>query len=113
MGFTPLEGLIMGTRSGDLDPAILPYIMQKENLNSDEMNNVLNKNSGVYGISGVSSDFRILKKLKKKNKRADLALRAYAHRVRKYIGAYFTELYHVDGIVFTAGLGENSPEMRE
>ena len=114
MGFTPLEGLIMGTRSGDLDPAILPYIMQKENLNSDEMNNVLNKNSGVYGISGVSSDFRDIEEAQEKgNKRADLALRAYAHRVRKYIGAYFTELDHVDGIVFTAGLGENSPEMRE
>lgn len=114
MGFTPLEGLIMGTRSGDLDPAILPFIMQKEKLNADEMNNVLNKNSGVYGISGVSSDFRDIEEAQKKgNKRADLALKAYAHRVRKYIGAYFTELDHVDAIVFTAGLGENSPEMRE
>ncbi|WP_071027778.1 acetate/propionate family kinase [Peptoniphilus raoultii] len=114
MGFTPLEGLVMGTRSGDLDPAILSFIMGKEHLNPEEMTNILNKNSGVLGISGVSSDFRDIEgEAEKGNGRASLALDIFAQRVQKYIGAYLTELDHVDGIVFTAGVGENSPEMRE
>lgn len=114
MGFTPLEGLAMGTRCGDLDPAILPFLMEKENLSPDEINNVINKKSGVLGISGVSSDFRDIEAARDEgNERAALALNIFEKRVRGYIGKYFTELDHVDGIVFTAGVGENSIEMRE
>lgn len=114
MGFTPLEGLAMGTRSGDLDPAILSFIMEKEKLDAEEMNNVLNKKSGVLGISGVSSDFRDIEdEAAKGNHRAQLALDIFEQRVRKYIGAYMSELDHIDGIVFTAGVGENSIEMRK
>lgn len=114
MGFTPLEGLAMGTRTGDLDPAIIPYIMEKAGLSPSEMNNVLNKNSGVLGISGVSSDFRDLEDAAaKNNERAQLALDIFESRVRKYVAAYFTELDSVDAIVFTAGVGENSISMRE
>lgn len=114
MGFTPLEGLAMGTRTGDLDPAIIPYIMEKVGLSPSEMNNVLNKNSGVLGISGVSSDFRDLEDAaSKNNERAQLALDIFESRVRKYVAAYFTELDSVDAIVFTAGVGENSISMRE
>ncbi|PIE97942.1 MAG: acetate kinase [Treponema sp.] len=114
MGLTPLEGLVMGTRSGDLDPAILPFIMNKENLSADEMSNILNKKSGVLAVSGVSSDFRDLEEAaEKNNERAKLALDLFASRVRKYIGAYATTLGGVDAIVFTAGIGENAPELRE
>lgn len=114
MGFTPLEGLAMGTRSGDLDPAILPFIMEKENLDPEEINNVINKKSGVLGISGISSDFRDLESAAEEgNERAKLALDIFEKRVRGYIGNYMTQLDHVDAIVFTAGVGENSIEMRE
>lgn len=114
MGFTPLEGLAMGTRSGDLDPAIIPFIMDKEKLSTEEMNNVLNKKSGVLGVSGVSSDFRDLEEAAEKgNDRAQLALDIFENRVRKYIGAYLTEMDHCDGIIFTAGVGENSITTRE
>ena len=114
MGFTPLEGLAMGTRCGDLDPAILPFIMEKENLSTDEINTLINKKSGVLGISGVSSDFRDIEAARDEgNKRAKLALDIFEKRVRGYIGSYMTELDHVDAIVFTAGVGENSIEMRE
>ena len=114
MGFTPLEGLAMGTRCGDLDPAILPFIMEKENLSTDEINTLINKKSGVLGISGVSSDFRDIEAARDEgNKRAKLALDIFEKRVRGYIGSYMTELEHVDAIVFTAGVGENSIEMRE
>ncbi|WP_062552369.1 acetate kinase [Peptoniphilus phoceensis] len=114
MGFTPLEGLAMGTRCGDLDPAILPFIMDKENLSTEEINTLINKKSGVLGISGVSSDFRDIEEARDKgNKRAKLALDIFEKRVRGYIGSYMTELDHVDAIVFTAGVGENSIEMRE
>lgn len=114
MGFTPLEGLAMGTRSGDLDPAIIPFIMDKEKLSTDEMSNVLNKKSGVLGVSGVSSDFRDLEEAAEKgNHRAQLALDIFENRVRKYIGAYLTEMDHCDGIIFTAGVGENSITTRE
>lgn len=114
MGFTPLEGLAMGTRCGDLDPAILPFLMEKENLTAEKMSNVMNKESGVLGVSGVSSDFRDIEEAAEQgNHRAQLALDIFEQRVRKYIGAYFTELDHVDGIVFTAGVGENSKEMRQ
>lgn len=114
MGFTPLEGLAMGTRCGDLDPAILPFLMEKENLSTDEINTLINKKSGVLGISGVSSDFRDIEAARDEgNKRAKLALDIFGKRVRGYIGSYMTELDHVDAIVFTAGVGENSIEMRE
>jgi acetate kinase len=114
MGFTPLEGLAMGTRSGDIDPAIIPFIMEKENMSFDEVNNMLNKKSGVLGISGVSSDFRDLEEAEAQgNERAKLALDVFANRVRKYIAAYAAQMCRIDVLVFTAGLGENSPEMRE
>ncbi|WP_425448951.1 acetate kinase [Dethiothermospora halolimnae] len=114
MGLTPLEGLAMGTRSGDIDPAIVTFIMDKEGLDIDGANKLLNKKSGVLGISGVSSDFRDIEEAAEKgNKRAKLALDVFGNRVRKYIGAYAAMMGGVDAIVFTAGLGENSPETRE
>ena len=114
MGFTPLEGLVMGTRSGDLDPAIVSFIQEKENLSQDKVNNILNKKSGVLGISGVSSDFRDLEEaVSNGNERAALALKVFAHKVRFYIGAYIAEMNGVDAIVFTAGVGENDVTMRE
>ncbi len=114
MGLTPLEGLVMGTRSGDLDPAILPFIMNKEKLSADGMSDVLNKKSGVLGISGVSSDFRDIEaEAGKGNRRAQLALDIFCNRVRKYIAAYAAQLGGADALVFTAGIGENSIELRE
>ncbi|MBS4536092.1 acetate kinase [Clostridium sp. D2Q-14] len=114
MGFTPLEGLVMGTRSGDMDPAIISYIMEKENMSIDEVNNLLNKKSGVLGISGVSSDFRDIEDAASQgNERAQLALDKFKSRVKKYIGAYAAIMGGVDVIVFTAGLGENAPETRK
>ena len=108
MGLTPLEGLIMGTRSGDLDPAIVEFIANKENKTASEVLNILNKESGVYGLSGVSSDFRDVKAARAEgNKAAAAALDAYAYRVAKYIGAYTAAMNGVDAITFTAGLGEN------
>lgn len=112
MGFTPLEGLVMGTRTGNLDPAIIPFLMEKEGLSPEEMSNFMNKKSGVLGISGVSSDFRDLEDAAKDNHRAQLALDIFESNVRKFIGAYFATLDHVDAIVFTAGVGENSISMR-
>lgn len=114
MGLTPLEGLVMGTRSGDIDPAIIEFIMNKENIDITQMNNILNKKSGVLGISGVSSDFRdIEEEANKGNKRAQLALDRFAYVVKKYIGSYVAAMDGVDAIVFTAGLGENSASMRD
>ncbi len=114
MGFTPLEGLIMGTRSGDLDPAVVTFLQEKEGFSSEQVNNLLNKKSGVLGISGVSSDFRSLEEASDAgNERAALAMEMFAYRVRKYIGAYAAAMGGVDAIVFTAGLGENSALMRE
>ena len=114
MGLTPLEGLPMGTRSGNLDPAILQFIMNKYGYTADEMLNSLNKKSGVLGISGVGSDFRDLEKAAKEgNERAQLALDKFAYEVRKYIGSYAAAMGGVDIITFTAGLGENGPDMRE
>ncbi|WP_427338575.1 acetate/propionate family kinase [Caloranaerobacter sp. DY30410] len=114
MGFTPLEGLVMGTRCGDIDPAIVTFIMEKENMSTSEVNNLLNKKSGVLGISGVSSDFRDIEEAAAKgNERAQLALDKFTSRVKKYVGAYAAIMGGVDVIVFTAGLGENSPETRE
>ncbi len=114
MGFTPLEGLVMGTRSGDIDPAIVTYIREKENLPQGKANEILNKKSGVLGISGVSSDFRDIEKaVEEGNERAALALKVFAHKVRFYIGAYIAEMNGVDAIIFTAGVGENDVTMRE
>lgn len=114
MGFTPLEGLAMGTRSGDMDPAIIEYLMEKENMSIDEVNTMLNKKSGVLGISGVSSDFRDIEEAAAEgNQRAQLALDKFNIRVKKYIGAYAAIMGGIDVLVFTAGLGENSPETRE
>ncbi|MBO8167819.1 MAG: acetate kinase [Thermoanaerobacteraceae bacterium] len=113
MGFTPLEGLTMGTRSGDLDPAIVSFLMEKEGLSAEEVNQVLNKKSGVLGISGVSSDFRDLEEAAKQgNERAQLAIDVFVHNVKKYIGAYVAVLNGLDALIFTAGLGENSAEIR-
>lgn len=113
MGLTPLEGLAMGTRSGNLDPAIITFLMEKKNLSIDEVNNLMNKESGVLGISGVSSDFRDIEDaVKQGNKRAQLALDKYYFIVRKYIGSYAAAMGGLDAVIFTAGLGENSPDAR-
>ncbi len=113
MGLTPLEGLIMGTRCGDVDPAVIPFLMERKNLSVDEASNYLNKKCGVLGVSGVSSDFRDIETAAAEgNKRAQLALDMFAYRVKKYIGSYFAVLNGADAIVFTAGLGENSKETR-
>ncbi len=114
MGFTPLEGLVMGTRCGDIDPAIVSFIADKEGLSEAETNTVLNKKSGVLGISGVSSDFRDIEEaVAQGNERAAMALKVFAHKVKFYIGAYIAEMNGVDAIVFTAGVGENDMSMRE
>ena len=115
MGLTPLEGLVMGTRSGDIDPAVMEFIAHKEGKNIDEIMTMLNKESGVYGLSdGFSSDFRDLEDAYLEGKEdAVRALKAFSHRVLKYIGAYMAEMDGVDAICFTAGLGENSPIIRD
>ena len=114
MGLTPLEGLIMGTRSGDVDPAVVQFIANHENLTVDEVLNILNKKSGVLGISGVSSDFRDLDAAEEQgNERAKLANEAFRYRVVKYIGAYVAAMDGVDAIAFTAGVGENNGEARK
>ena len=114
MGFTPLEGLAMGTRSGDLDPAIVTFLMEKEGLDADGVNNVLNKKSGMIGLSGVSSDFRDLWDASDAgNERAKMALDKFCYTVKKYVGAYAAAMNGVDCIVFTAGIGENDHGVRE
>ncbi|MCR4687506.1 MAG: acetate kinase [Lachnospiraceae bacterium] len=114
MGLTPLEGLIMGTRSGDLDPAILEFIANKEGLTLAEVTNVLNKKSGVQGLSKVSSDFRDLSKaMDEGNELAKITLETYAYRVAKYVGSYVAAMNGVDVIAFTAGIGENDGRVRE
>ena len=113
MGFTPLEGLVMGTRAGDVDAAVITFLMEKENLTPGEMDTILNKKSGVLGISGVSSDFRDIEGARDEgNVRAEAALDIFAYRVAKYIGEYAAAMNGVDAIVFTAGLGENSGSTR-
>lgn len=108
MGFTPLEGVVMGTRSGSLDPAILTFLMKQENMNADDIDALLNKKSGVQGISGVSSDFRDLSAaIEQGNEKAKLAIEMFYYSVKKYIGAYAAAMGGVDAIVFTAGIGEN------
>ncbi|MBP7211134.1 MAG: acetate kinase [Paludibacteraceae bacterium] len=113
MGFTPLEGLLMGTRSGNVDPGALDFLVEKEQLTSTSLSNLLNKKSGVLGVSGVSSDMRDLDAAAKDgNHRAELALKMYAYSILKYIGAYTAVLGGLDILVFTGGVGENQIEMR-
>ncbi|MEL7632554.1 MULTISPECIES: acetate kinase [Sporomusa] len=114
MGFTPLEGLVMGTRCGGIDPAIIPFLMKKEGMTAEQIDSYLNKKSGVLGVSGVSSDFRDIENAANSgNDRSELALEMFAYRVRNFIGSYTAAMGGVDAIVFTAGLGENSISMRE
>lgn len=114
MGFTPLSGVIMGTRSGVIDPAIIPYVMDKENMDIKDVDTLLNKKSGVLGISGISSDFRDLEtEAKNGNERAQLALDMFVYSVKRYIGFYACAMGGVDAVAFTAGVGENNGEMRE
>ncbi len=114
MGFTPLEGLLMGTRSGDIDPAVVTFLMQREGLSVEEMNDLLNKKSGLLGVSGVSNDMRdILKAIAGGNERAKLAYDIFEYRIKKYIGSYAAVLGKVDAVVFTAGIGENMPQLKD
>jgi acetate kinase len=114
MGFTPLAGVTMGTRSGNIDPALIPFIMEKTGKSADEVLNVLNKESGMLGVSGFSSDLRDIEvQASEGNERAELALEVFANRIHKYIGSYASRMYGVDAIIFTAGIGENSAEIRE
>lgn len=113
MGFTPLAGVTMGTRSGDVDPALIPYIMEKTGKTADEVINVLNKESGMLALSGFSSDLRDIEAQADTNPRAELALNVFAERIHKYIGSYAAKMSGVDAIIFTAGVGENSPTVRE
>jgi acetate kinase len=114
MGLTPLEGLVMGTRCGDIDPAIIDFIVTKEGLSSGDVETLLNKQSGLLGISGLTSDMReLLAEAHEENdRRARLAVEIFCYRVRKYIGAYLAAMNGADAIVFTGGIGENSPEVR-
>jgi acetate kinase len=114
MGMTPLEGLMMGTRSGDLDPAVVPYVMNKEDLSVSEVNSMLNKHSGLQAISGLSSDMReITDAMNDGDRNAKLAFEMYTYRIRKYIGAYAAAMNGLDTIIFTAGVGENSVVLRK
>lgn len=114
MGLTPLEGLMMGTRSGDLDPAVVPFTMNKEDLTLSEVNSMLNKHSGMLAISGISSDMReITEAMGEGDKQAKLAFDMYTYRLRKYIGAYAAAMNGIDTLVFTAGVGENSVVLRK
>ncbi|WP_261133269.1 acetate kinase [Bacillus sp. Marseille-Q3570] len=114
MGFTPLAGVTMGTRSGNIDPALIPYIMEKTGKTAEEVMNVLNKESGLLGVSGFSSDLRdIEQKAAAGNERAELALEVFGGRIHKYIGSYASKMHGIDAIIFTAGIGENSDVIRE
>jgi acetate kinase len=114
MGYTPLEGLVMGTRCGDVDPALITHLMHKKNLDPKQMDRILNKESGLKGISGISNDMRLLdEKAQAGNKRAKLALDIFVYRIRKYIGAYLAVLGGLDALIFTAGIGENKASVRE
>jgi acetate kinase len=114
MGLTPLEGLVMGTRAGDLDPAIIEFIGAKEGLSTREIETLMNKQSGLLGISGLTSDMReLLAEAREENdRRSELAIEIFCYRARKYIGAYLAAMNGADAVVFTGGIGENSPEVR-
>jgi acetate kinase len=114
MGFTPLEGLMMGTRSGSIDPGILTYLLRRGQLQPQEVDDVLNHKSGLLGISGLSGDMReILAAMRQERSRAKLAFDIYVHRLRAGVGAMVAVLGGIDALVFTAGVGENSPEVRD
>lgn len=113
MGFTPLAGVTMGTRSGNIDPALIPYVMEKTGKSADEVVHVLNKQSGLLALSGFSSDLRDIEAAAEENKRAELALDVFAERIHKYIGSYAARMSGVDAIIFTAGIGENSMTVRK
>jgi acetate kinase len=114
MGFTPLEGLVMGTRAGDLDPAILDFVSVKEGVDLRGVENLLNKQSGLLGISGLTNDMRELlaEADEHDDRRAKLAIEIFCYRARKYIGAYLAAMGGADGVVFTGGIGQNSPRVR-
>ncbi len=114
MGLTPLEGLVMGTRCGDIDPAAIPFIMEREGVDTDEIDDMLNKRSGLLGLSGVSSDMRDIRAAAASgDKRAQLAIDVFCYRIRKYIGAYAAALGGLHAVAFTAGIGENTPLVRD
>jgi acetate kinase len=113
MGFTPLEGLVMGTRSGDIDPALVDYLAQKEGVSAAEIESWLNKRSGLLGLSGLSQDMRELTAAYESNSRARLAVDVFCHRARKYLGAYLALVGGAEAVVFSGGIGENSPLVRE
>ena len=113
MGFTPLEGLMMGTRSGSIDPAIVTYIMRREGLTFDEMDEILNKESGVLGISGISDMRDVLQAADAGDEAAGLAIDMYVYKVQKAIGSFYAAMTRTDAVVMTAGIGENSAELRE
>jgi acetate kinase len=113
MGFTPLEGLVMGTRSGDIDPAVVPFLARKEGVSADEVENWLNKRSGLLGLSGISNDMRELTARYNEDRWARLAVDVFCYHARKYVGAYFAALGGADAVVFSGGIGENSPLVRE
>ena len=112
MGFTPLAGVMMATRSGDVDPSLVYYIQEREGLTNDEMLNILNKKSGLLGVSTLSADMRDLKAVRDTNEHAELAIQMFVDRVVRYIGQYYMELEGLDAIVFTAGIGENADDLR-
>jgi acetate kinase len=113
MGFTPLEGLLMGTRAGDIDPAAVLHVMAKEELSIHEVSSLLNKHSGLYGLSGISNDMRtLIEQSGQGNDRARLAIRVFCYRAKKYIGAYLATLNGADAVLFTGGIGENAPSIR-
>jgi acetate kinase len=113
MGFTPLEGLLMGSRAGDVDAAAVLHIMAKEELTIHEVSSLLNKHSGLYGISGISNDMRkLIEYSDKGNDRAKLAIDVFCHRIKKYMGAYMATLNGADAVLFTGGIGENAPSIR-
>ena len=114
MGFTPLAGLVMGTRTGDFDPAILFYLMNKEGISQSEVNTLIQRHSGLYGLSGISRDFReIMLKYKEGNERAQLAIEVFVYRIKNFIGAYAAVMNGLDILLFTAGIGENSADLRK
>ena len=114
MGFTPLEGLLMGTRSGDIDPSIVTYVMGKEGLTLSETNTLLNKHSGLIGVSGESSDMREIEEaMQEGDKKCQIAFDIFTYRIKKYLGAYAAAMGGIDALVFTGGIGENSINVRK
>ncbi len=113
MGFTPLAGVMMGTRCGDIDPSIMPYIAQREEKTPDDMNRLINNESGLLGVSGISNDYRDVEQAAKDgNHQAQLALKMFAHRIRDFIGSYIAQMGGIDALIFTGGIGENSRTAR-